>query len=142
MKILEVLTAKRKTGNVGEKIAAKYLKKQGYKIRELNYVAINNEIDIIAESKTTFAFVEVKTRRDGYNNPKEPRPASAVNPEKQRKIISAAQCYLGRHTVEKKISLDVIEVYLNDKGKKSKVIHIENAFNANTANNRKVQRTR
>ena len=137
MKILEILTKKRRIGNIGEDIAAKELKKTGYKILERNYVAVDSEIDIIAENKDTIAFVEVKTRSVGYNNPREPRPASAVTKEKQRKIITAAKYYIGGRDNEKHLSLDVIEVYLNEDGTKNKVLHIKNAFNRNTAYERK-----
>ena len=133
MKILDVLTKQRKTGNKGEKIAVKALKKSGYKILERNYVAFSSEIDIIAENKTTLAFVEVKTRSEGKESSHEARPASAVTQSKQRKIINAAKCYIATHNTEKRISLDVIEVYLTPDGRKSQVKHIENAFNLNTA---------
>lgn len=137
MKILEVLTRKRKIGNIGEDIAAKELKKSGYKILKRNYVALESEIDIIAETKDTVAFVEVKTRSVEYENPREPRPASAVTREKQRKIITAAKYYLGGLNNTKHVSLDIIEVYLNKDGTKNRVLHIKNAFNANTAYERK-----
>lgn len=133
MKILDVLTKQRKIGNKGEKIAVKSLKKEGYKILERNYVAFSSEIDIIAENKTTLAFIEVKTRTVGKENPREARPASAVTPDKQRKIINAAKCYIATHRAEKRISLDVIEVYLTSDGRKDSVIHIENTFNRNSA---------
>ena len=134
MKILEVLTEKRKTGNLGEKFARSYLKKNGYKIREKNYVANNNEIDIIAENKTTLAFIEVKTRNADKISDFEPRPASAVTPEKQRGIISAANCYIAINEIKnKRISLDVIEVYLYSDKSQNRIIHMENAFNINTA---------
>ena len=132
MKILEVLTKSRKTGNLGEKAAAKYLRRHGYKIMKRNFVADGGEIDIIAENKTTVAFVEVKTRTLGKENPSEPRPASAVTPEKQRKIISAARFYLGGFQ-SKRLRLDIVEVYLNADKSVSKIVHIENAFNFNTA---------
>ncbi len=137
MKILELLTPKRITGNLGERLAARHLKRSGYKIKAKNYVAKENEIDIIAENKTTLAFVEVKTRTVGHENPKELRPSSAVTQEKQRKIIAAARYYLARSKTDKRISLDVIEVYLSADGKENKIIHIENAFNLNTAYERK-----
>ena len=138
MNILKVNTKTRKIGNIGEKIAKKHLKKEGYKIVKKNYVAAGYEIDIIAENKDTIAFVEVKTRTIGHQNPKEPRPSSCVTPEKQRKIISCAKYYLaftGNNT--KRVSLDVIEVYLNEDGSENKTIHMENAFNLNTAYNRR-----
>lgn len=137
MKILEILTSRRKTGNKGEDLAVKYLRKKRYKILRRNYVGANTEIDIIAENKTTLSFVEVKTRTVGYENPKESRPAAAVTPEKQRKIISAAKYYLGVNPNNKRISLDIIEVYLNKDKSKNKIIHIENAFNINTAYNQR-----
>ena len=87
MKILELLTEKKRTGNAGETAAAKFLKKQGYKILKRNYEALGYEIDIIAANKEFTVYCEVKTRTLGHENPKEPRPASAVTPEKQRKIL-------------------------------------------------------
>lgn len=133
MKILEILTPKRKTGNVGEALAAKYLRKNGYKIIKKNYVAIGNEIDIIAENKDTVAFIEVKTRTVGHENPKESRPAASVTKPKQQKIISTAKYFLGSRATGKHARLDIIEVYLNEDKTQNRIIHIENAFNANTA---------
>ena len=140
MKILNVLTRQRKIGNVGERLAAKHLKKAGYKILERNYVSFQTEIDIIAENKTTIAFIEVKARTVGKENPREARPASAVTPSKQRKIISAAKYYLGTYKKEKRVSLDIIEVYMNQSHKAEKITHIENAFNRNTAIEREFKR--
>jgi putative endonuclease len=138
MKILELLTPKRIVGNKGERIAVRELRKKGYKIIKRNYVAAGYEIDIIAENKSTVAFVEVKTRTEQGGTPWEPRPASSITPEKQRKIISAAKYFLSSYNNQKRASLDVIEVYLNEKSKKLKVVHMENAFNVNTAYSRKV----
>ena len=137
MKILEILTEKRKTGNLGERAAAKYLKRRGYKILKRNYVAVGYEIDLIAENKTTLAFIEVKSRTVTENNLHEPRPASSVTPEKQKRISTAAKFFIGARELNKKVSLDVIEVYLvgTDKKKKVKEIkHLESTFNKNTAN--------
>ena len=138
MKILELLTFKRKLGNKGEAIAVKELKRKGYKILKRNYVAAGYEIDVIAENRDTLAFVEVKTRTGDGGTSWEPRPASSITPEKQRKIIAAAKYFLATYDQKKHVSLDVIEVYLDNKSKKSKVVHMENAFNLNTASNRKV----
>jgi putative endonuclease len=136
MKILEILTKKRKIGNLGERLAVKHLKKNGYKILKRNYVAVGNEIDIIAENKTTVAFIEVKTRSIASKSLIEPRPASAVTPEKQRKIIKTAKYFLGSYEKTKHVSLDIIEVYLNEDKTLNKITHIENAFNINTAHSK------
>lgn len=136
MKILEILTKRRLIGNLGEREAASYLKKKGYKILRKNYVAVGYEIDIIAENKTTLAFVEVKSRTESALSRFESRPAASVTPEKQKKIITAAKFYIGAKEMKKHVSLDVIEVYLCNDGKKTKVKeikHLENAFNMNTA---------
>ena len=137
MKILEVNTEKRKIGDIGEKIAKKHIKKDGYKILKSNYVAAGYEIDIIAENNDTIAFIEVKTRTVGHTSPKEPRPSSSVTPDKQRKIISTARYYLVSARNTKRVSLDVIEVYLNSDRTENKTVHIKNAFNLNTAYGRR-----
>ncbi len=135
MKILEILTEKRKTGNIGEHAAAKFLKRNGYKIIKRNYADSKNEIDIIAENKEYTVFVEVKSRTVGHQSPKEPRPASAVTPEKQRKIIAAAKYYTAFNREHKKLRFDVIEVYLADQKKKKvkEILHLKSAFNYDTA---------
>lgn len=133
MKILEILTEKRQIGTIGEIAAAKHLKKSRYKILRKNYVALGHEIDIIAEDKDAVVFVEVKTRTIGKQNDDEPRPASAVTPEKQRKIISTAKFFLGSRPPSKKIRFDIIEVYLDETKTVQSLCHIESAFNYNTA---------
>lgn len=133
MNILKVLTSRRVTGNVGEDAAAKFLRKHGYKILERNYAELGAEIDIIARSREYYVFVEVKTRTLGHTSPKEPRPASSVTPEKQRKIITVAKWFLGTVPKGRKIRFDVIEVYVNEKNEVQKIMHLENAFNHNTA---------
>lgn len=135
MKILSVDTEKREIGNIGEAAAAKHLKRAKYKILEKNFVAVGAEIDIIAENKEYIIFVEVKTRTIGHESEKEPRPASAVTPTKQRKIISAAKYYLGHYFKERKKRFDIIEVYLNAEKRVEKILHLEGAFNYNIAYN-------
>lgn len=136
MKILEILTPKRNLGNFGERAAAKYLKKQGYKILERNYVYNNHEIDLIARRGDVTVFAEVKCRTAGYESPKEPRPASAVTPKKQRAIIDTAHGYMLEYGCKGRKRLDVIEVYAERTGKGLKVKeikHLEGAFTRDTA---------
>lgn len=54
-------TEKRKTGDLGEDIAAMFLMKQGFCIVERNYLRKWGEIDIIAKKAERLYFVEVKT---------------------------------------------------------------------------------
>lgn len=51
------------TGHDAEKTAAEYMKKQGYKILELNWSTKYCEIDIVAEKDKTIYFTEVKYRK-------------------------------------------------------------------------------
>ena len=136
MRILEILTPKRIIGNLGERAAVKYLRKNGYKILKRNYTALGYEIDIIARRENITAFIEVKARDIKHIGHKEARPGSSVTPEKQRKIIKAASYYSSHHPSDTRLRLDVIEVYLEEcgRGKRVKEIkHIEGAFNKNTA---------
>lgn len=118
------------TGKLGEQIAAKYLKKQKYKILETNKHESHNELDLIVSNRKYLVFVEVKTRSvasDLYSD--YGTPASAVTKGKQRRTIQAAQAYLSKHTTSKQIRMDVIEVYLDrDTKKPLKIHHIPNAF--------------
>ena len=136
MNILKIKTPEMELGALGEKMARRYLKRNHYRIREKNFVADGHEIDIIAEEKDAIAFVEVKTRTVGHENPNEPRPASSVDAEKQRGIINAARFYSAYNPISKKKRFDIIEVYVNkDNGKYTlaEIKHLKNTFNLNTA---------
>ena len=118
-------------GRFGEKLAARYLKKKGFKILETNRHQSHNEIDIIASDQEYILFVEVKTRsveEDLYSP--YGSPASAVTKGKQRRTVMAAQQYLRQHyEPTKQPRMDVIEVYLKKGTKKVLDIHhIPNAY--------------
>ena len=118
-------------GRFGEKVAARFLKKNGYKVLAKNQHQSHNEIDIIASNKEFILFVEVKTRSvsadlySAYGS-----PASAVDARKQARIIQAAKSYLTQNTAHAlQPRMDVIEVYLDkETGKILQVHHIPNAF--------------
>ena len=125
-------------GDFGEAAAAKYLQKQGFRIKERNLHIGRYEADIIAENRDFLVFVEVKSRtvphldKDGAST-YAITPAMAVNKEKQRRLVSRARIYLGMHPTDKQPRLDVIEVYLKESGASLEVLkihHIENAFGA------------
>lgn len=142
MNILKILTPKREIGNLGEKEAAKLLRRKGYRILKQNYTALGAEIDIIARKKDLTLFVEVKTRNVKFLGYKEARPASSVTPEKQRKIIKAASYYNSHNPSDTRLRFDVIEVYTEDgqSGPKIKEIkHLEGAFDKNSAFDAKYQ---
>ena len=143
MKILEIKTEKRHIGNLGEKYAALYLFFHGYRILSKNFVANGAEIDIVAKKKNVIAFVEVKAQTLGTENLKKPRPAAAVDYQKQQKIIKAASRFSGKKPDGFRKRFDVIEVYLKktkNRYRPSKIIHMVGAFDVNTAYEKNIRR--
>jgi putative endonuclease len=115
------------SGTGGEKAAARYLEKRGYKILEKNYRAAGSEVDIIAQKDETLCFVEVKTRgSDDYGLPEE-----FVDERKRRKIIRAAKIYSGQKMYEDfYVRFDIISVLPEGEGLDFdiKINHIQHAF--------------
>ncbi len=129
MNILKVNTAKRIVGNIGEDGVCRYLKKQGYRILERNYISAGNEIDIIAENKEYICFTEVKTRTERKENPIELRPAAAVNRKKREAIIKASRLFATSNKEKnKKFRFDVAEVFLDEDKKIKRINYMESAF--------------
>ena len=109
----------------GENFAAKFLKKNGYRIICRNYDVGFAEIDIIAQKADITAFVEVKQRKSTAYG----LPGEAVGREKQRKIRRAAESYIANNSLNGTFRFDVIEIYgACDGSKKPELKHILNAF--------------
>jgi putative endonuclease len=111
-------------GQRGEEAAARFLRKQGYKILEKNLRLGRNEVDILARQGDTLVFVEVRTRSQ----------ADAIAPEdtvgytKQQHLRNAAQFYLAQHGDEESYyRFDVISVILPADGK-PQITHYPDAF--------------
>ena len=121
-------------GGFGERLAVRYLRLHGYTVKERNWRTGHMELDIIAASIRTLAFVEVKTRTYTPETIGEaPPPGHAVNSEKQRLTRRAAQRYLFEHPTKKQPRMDVIEVWLikeNDRPapRVAKIHHIKAAY--------------
>ncbi|PKL72440.1 YraN family protein [Candidatus Kuenenbacteria bacterium HGW-Kuenenbacteria-1] len=119
------ITLKRKIGDLGEKIAKQYLKKQGYKIIKQNYTNRAGEIDLIVKEKDQIVFVEVKTRTNqnfGY-------PEEAIDSRKQNKIFKTAQNYLIKEKIfSENYRFDVISIEMDQSTKKAIIKHIKSAF--------------
>ena len=127
------LFSKKDIGDLGEKLAAKYLKKHGYRVLGRNLHFGKNELDLVAKNREVIAFVEVKARSyDTLEEALEHRPSLAVNREKRERTLQAAREYLHAHPVRLCPRMDVVEVYLDRKHPKKpfKIHHIEAAFTA------------
>ncbi|MBI4652704.1 YraN family protein [Candidatus Kuenenbacteria bacterium] len=118
-------TKKRRIGNLGEKIAKNFFKKQGYKIIKQNFTNRMGEIDLIVKEKDQIVFVEVKTRTNqnfGY-------PEESIDSRKQSKIIRTALNYLfEKKIVSENYRFDVISIEVNQLTKKATIKHIKDAF--------------
>ncbi|MBP5349959.1 MAG: YraN family protein [Clostridia bacterium] len=128
-------TEKRARGDLGERAAVRYLRFRFYRILDRNFRAGGAEIDIIAKKGKTLVFVEVKTRRlEPDSADRLTRPAAAVTRDKQEHIVRAAKIRLAqRPTPDCSIRFDVIEVYLDPRTDRDRVIRIEHVKAAFTA---------
>ena len=116
-----------RTGEWGETIAEKYLKKKKYTLigRRIR-VKRRDELDLVMRSPDgVLVFVEVKTRK----NEDFGRPVSAVNRRKQEILSRAAWAYM-KDLKDKPnhFRFDVVEVVGSIERGDPEVRHIENAF--------------
>ncbi len=115
------------SGLWGEKVAAKWLIDNGYKLIGSRVRAgRHGELDIIVQKDNILAFVEVKTRASELYG----RPAQAVNAEKRRALCAAAAAYLRRVNYPELVyRFDIVEVIGKEKMYGEPVVrHINDAF--------------
>ena len=115
---------RKETGTIGENIAADYLAKRGYHIRERNYRIRAGEIDIIAEKDGTLVFVEVRTKTSRQFGTAE----ESITERKKKRLIALAEAYLsdcGEQPASCRI--DIVAIDLNAKGELLRLNLIENA---------------
>lgn len=111
------------TGNYGEELACKYLKKLGYKILERNYRIRGGEIDIVCKDKDTLVFVEVKTRYTREFG----SPADAMTFWKIKALLKTAKFYIQKiNWGEKEYRLDFVSVDFSDNPEDPKIELIRN----------------
>ena len=120
---LKKIRGRLQTGQRGEDLAFRLLKKKGYKILERNYKSRIGEIDIIAREGRTIVFVEVKARSStAFGSAK-----WAVGEKKQHKLSLLALDYLKQHALlDQSARFDVVAID-GDQGRE-KVELIRNAF--------------
>lgn len=100
------------TGVEGEKLAAEWLAKHGYNIKEENWRYRHLEVDIIAGKGDTLHFIEVKTRRSTqFGNPEE-----SINKQKMKNLKDAAEQYQHKNPGWKWIQFDVLAILLRPQG--------------------------
>ncbi len=114
-------------GQRGERAAARYLRRKGYRVVAGGHRSRYGEIDLIAVwRKETVVFVEVKTRRDNRAG----GPEQAVGGLQQSRIENSALEFLkGHQLLEYPARFDVIAiVWPPDAKRPASIEHFENAF--------------
>jgi putative endonuclease len=112
-------------GERGEAVAAKHLRRRGYKIVARRARSRLGEIDIVAVHGSTVVFVEVKTRRSHDAG----HPAESITADKQRRLTRSALAFLKRYgLLESPSRFDVVAVSWAEHERRPVVEHYENAF--------------
>lgn len=102
---------RREIGMMGEALAARFLKKRGYKILRRNFRCRVGEIDIVALEKRDTVFIEVRTSTSrNYSS-----PAESILWRKRRKLITLANFYIKKFGLEDTpCRFDVVSIVKTD----------------------------
>lgn len=113
---------KKEVGIFGEKLAQKYLIKNGFEIIDTNFrYSKFAEIDIIAYKKNILHFIEVKTRSSNAFG----MPLEAITKTKLNSIYNCAKYYLTQSKKRyEKLQIDAISIVLNNN--EPKIEFVEN----------------
>ncbi len=115
-------------GPAGERLAARFLTKLGYRILERGHRLRRGEIDLIALDGKCLVFVEVKT----WSSAADGDPSQAVDAKKQERLSRAALVYLKqRKLLEHPTRFDVVSiVWSNEANAQPSIRHFKSAFEA------------
>ncbi|MBS0265417.1 MAG: YraN family protein [Planctomycetes bacterium] len=112
-------------GDEGERLAARYLRRQGYRILARQYRTPLGEIDLVARDGARIVFVEVKTRRTAEAG----LPHEAVDRAKQAQLTRLALAFLKRYRLlDQPARFDVISILWEGAASEPRIVHYPNAF--------------
>jgi putative endonuclease len=119
-----VSQARQALGALGERIAARWMERQGWRIVARRFRSGHRDLDLVACRGGAVAFVEVKARRSG----EVADPTAAVGWRKRRELVRSAQVWIDRHgPPSASYRFDVVAVLLGP-GRRVRVRHLEDAF--------------
>ena len=109
-------------GRRGERAAARFLKRNGFRILDKNWHHGRYELDIVAQQKGCIAFVEVRGRtlnslQSGFDS---------VGRKKKQAIKHAADAYRQSHPGIKTYRFDVVSIDWSKDGQIKAINHYEN----------------
>ena len=111
------------TGAAGERAAAEYLRKAGYRLLERNWRRGNYELDLVVTDGEVLHIVEVKTRQADSLTP----PEAAATHRKFHALRRAASVYLATTGWQGEVQFDLAAVTVATDGA-TDVRLIENAM--------------
>jgi putative endonuclease len=115
---------RQEVGRLGERLAAKFLRRRGYHIIETNFRCRGGEIDIIARQRDCLVFIEVRTRSSSsFGSPEE-----SITQAKRSRLIFTALTYISSHNkLPEQWRIDVVAVEVDAQGQAKRIEIIENA---------------
>jgi putative endonuclease len=120
--------ARQAFGELGERIAERWLVRRGWRLVQRRFRSGHRDIDLVVERDGTIAFVEVKARKGVEFG----GPVQAVDHRKRRQLERSAMVWIDRHGREaESYRFDVVGVLLS--GATVRVCHVENAFGLKSA---------
>lgn len=115
---------RKQLGQLGEKLAADFLRKRGYRVMERNYRTPGGEIDIVARQGSTLVFVEVRTK----SGPSFGTPEESITAAKRSRMVGCGMAYLQSHgDSAADWRIDVVAIEMGPSGKPSRIEVIPNA---------------
>lgn len=110
-------------GELGERIAERWFRRNGWRIVQRRFRSGHRDIDLIVERDDTVAFVEVKARHGAQFGD----PVEAVNWSKQKELARSASVWIDRHGRPSDCyRFDVVGVLVE--GERVRIRHVPNAF--------------
>ena len=118
-------TTRQQLGDLGERLAERFLRRMGHKLLARKFRCQRGEIDLITldPADDCICFVEVKSAARGID-----RPEDQVDRRKRARLIAAARTYLKtKKAYDRPRRFDVIAV-VDPAGPEPQIRHWPNAF--------------
>ncbi|MCI0638626.1 MAG: YraN family protein, partial [Gemmataceae bacterium] len=114
-------------GSRSERAAARFLKRQGFRILARNFTCDLGELDLIALDGNCIVFAEVRSTETHDDN----RPAESVDLAKQKRLSRLALYYLQKkRLLNHSARFDVLSISWPEGCRQPTIQHIKNAFEA------------
>lgn len=106
-------------GKIAEDFAARYLKRNGYRIIKKNYRKPYGEIDIICIKDSCLVFVEVRSLSGDFMEPSE-----SITYRKKENLRKVAKAFMSENSWDGDVRFDFIGLKWNGSG--FEISHLEN----------------